>query len=105
MKIESYKLKNGETRYQFQIYLGVDNLTGKKIKTYRRGFKTKQQARLKYIELLENQNISKKISFKEVYEKWFEIYELTVKEATQKKFVIILEFISYQFLKMLNLKI
>jgi hypothetical protein len=32
--IKSYKLKNGETRYEFPAYLGVDPLTGKQKRTY-----------------------------------------------------------------------
>ncbi|WP_449443148.1 Arm DNA-binding domain-containing protein [Ureibacillus acetophenoni] len=43
--IKSYKLKNNETRYMFQLYIGVDPLTGKEQSTTRRGFKTKKEAK------------------------------------------------------------
>ncbi|MEM5672805.1 Arm DNA-binding domain-containing protein [Bacillus cereus] len=41
--IKAYNLKNGEKRYQFQIYIGIDPLTGKQQRTTRRGFKTKKK--------------------------------------------------------------
>lgn len=44
--IKSYSLQNGEKRYQFQVYVGVDPLTGKEQRTTRRGFKTKKEAQL-----------------------------------------------------------
>jgi len=28
-KIQSYELKNGQKRYMFQLYIGMDPLTGK----------------------------------------------------------------------------
>lgn len=36
--------KGGEKYYMFQVYLGKDKLTGKEIRTTRRGFKTKKEA-------------------------------------------------------------
>ena len=42
--IKSYTLKNNERRYMFQLYMGVDPLTGKERTTTRRGFKTKREA-------------------------------------------------------------
>ncbi|MCF7523353.1 Arm DNA-binding domain-containing protein [Levilactobacillus brevis] len=49
--IKKYQDKDGNTRYQFQIYLGTDPLTGKKKTTRRRGFKTKKKPRLYYQDL------------------------------------------------------
>ncbi|XSE67254.1 Arm DNA-binding domain-containing protein [Lactiplantibacillus plantarum] len=49
--IKKYQDKDGNTRYQFQVYLGVDPLTGKKKNTRRRGFKTKKKPRLHYQDL------------------------------------------------------
>ena len=43
--IKKYTMKNGETRYLFQTYLGVDPLTGKERRTTRRGFKTIKEAK------------------------------------------------------------
>ncbi len=33
MKITEYKKKNGATVYRSQVYLGIDVVTGKKVKT------------------------------------------------------------------------
>ena len=43
--IKKYTTKNGETRYLFQTYLGIDPLTGKERRTTRRGFKTMKEAK------------------------------------------------------------
>ena len=83
MKIESYKLKNGQTRYKFNIYLGIDALTGKEVRTNRRGFKTKKQAQIEYVRLL-NEGIPNKdnMSFEQITKEWLQLYESTVKPAT-----------------------
>lgn len=44
--IQEYNLKSGEKRFMFQLYIGVDPLTGKEQRTTRRGFKTKKEAEL-----------------------------------------------------------
>jgi len=44
--IKKYKKKDGSTAYMFQIYLGVDPISGKKKRTTKRGFKTQQEAKL-----------------------------------------------------------
>ncbi|WP_234969347.1 Arm DNA-binding domain-containing protein [Bacillus massilinigeriensis] len=44
--IESYKLKNGKKLYRFKVYLGIDPLTGKEIRTTRSKYKTKKEAEL-----------------------------------------------------------
>ena len=83
MKIESYKLKSGETRYKFSIYLGLDPLTRKEMRTTRRGFKTIKQAQIEYIKLSTDGIVNKEnTTFKEVATEWLSIYEDTVKPAT-----------------------
>ena len=42
--IKSYKKKNGTRAYKFKVYLGSDPITGKRIETTRRGFKTAREA-------------------------------------------------------------
>lgn len=42
--IKSYKKKNGTTAYKFKTYLGTDPVTGKRIETTRRGFKSVREA-------------------------------------------------------------
>lgn len=86
--IKKYTLKNGETRYLFQTYLGVDPLTGKERRTTRRGFKTikeaKQAERNLLLNVEENGLPSSKSEkpFKEVADLWFKNYKTTVKAST-----------------------
>lgn len=92
--IESYTLKNGEKLYRFQIYIGVDPLTGKEQRTTRSGFKKKKDAELALARLkLEIANGQfKKVqaeTYREVYDLWIKIYENTVEESTYVKTVSI----------------
>ncbi len=92
MNIQEHKLKNGKTTYWFRIYLGVDPLTGKKIQTVRRGFRSKREAETAYMRLkveAEGKTLTKRkrYKFKEMYEGWLPQYELTVKESTYGKTV------------------
>lgn len=84
MNIKSYKTKDGKTKYKFYAYVGTDILTGKRKRTNRSGFNSITEARKAYIELMDNENIGDRTTFKQVYDKWFEIYKLTVKESTIK---------------------
>ncbi|MDQ8229684.1 site-specific integrase [Enterococcus faecium] len=84
---EQYKKKNGKKLWKFQTYLGVDPLTGKQVRTTRRGFKTKKEAQLALTKLqleYENNglNKSKELTFQEVYDLWIVNYEQTVKESS-----------------------
>src|SRR5690625_2041467 len=85
--VKSYKLKNGEKRYKFQIYVGVDPLTGRERRTTRRGFKTQREARLERARLSlqsEDGTYGKKKAetFHELYDLWVKQYEKTVEEST-----------------------
>src|SRR5699024_5575503 len=86
--IKSYQLKNKEKRYMFQIYVGVNPLTGKEIRTTRRGFKTKKEASLALARLrieIDNGDYSsnkKPETYQEIYELWVKHYENTVEEST-----------------------
>lgn len=85
MNIKSYKDKDGKTKYKFFVYIGTDVVTGKRKRTNRQGFNTRHEAKLEYLKLIEESKlISNKVSFLEVYKKWWNIYKLTVKESTQK---------------------
>lgn len=88
--IESYKLKNGETRYKFQIYLGKDSLTGKDRRTTRSGFKTKKAAQLELsrIRLALNDGTFKNKqnkTYNDVYKLWIVQYQKTVEDSTYNK--------------------
>ena len=87
-RVREYTKKNGETLYKYQIYVGIDPLTGRKKRTTRRGFKTAYEANLdlKRLELdISNSTpIEKKksVKFRAIYELWFEDYKKTVREST-----------------------
>ncbi len=87
--INEYTKKDGSTAYQFNAYLGVDPVTGKKKRTTRRGFKTKKEARLalSQLELDVQKNgvqsvIRPRETFQSVYDLWVAQYKNTVKEST-----------------------
>lgn len=85
--IKDYKLKNGEVRYMFRLYMGVDSLTGKAMSTTRRGFKTKVEAQDALAELrvqVNNGTYKKRAveTYKDIYNIWVEIYEETVQDST-----------------------
>ncbi|MHA3850609.1 site-specific integrase [Lactiplantibacillus plantarum] len=86
--IKKYQDKDGNTRYQFQVYLGIDPQTGKKKSTRRRGFKSKSAARiaLSRIEVELQQEpvlpVDNNILFVDVYHEWYDQYINTVREST-----------------------
>ncbi|WP_322783467.1 tyrosine-type recombinase/integrase [Streptococcus danieliae] len=85
--IGQYK-KGGTTAYYFKAYHGIDPLSGKKIITKRRGFKTEREARLAEAKCLsdyEKKTFRAKnttTTFAQVYEIWKSHYKNTVKEST-----------------------
>lgn len=85
---KQYEKKDGSKAWEFQAYLGVNQMTGKPVKTTRRGFSTKKEAQLVLNRLLvdfENEGLKKvnATTFKEVYHLWLEHYKGTVKESTR----------------------
>ena len=83
------KNKKGDAfAYYFKAYHGIDPLTGKKIVTFRRGFKTEREARLAEAKCLSDyekktfRSRNTTTSFEQVYETWKEHYRNTVKEST-----------------------
>ena len=86
--VNKYLDKNGNTRYQFQLYMGIDPQTGNKKRTRRRGFRTKKEATLALSRLtleLESKGslpTENNILFSEVYSEWYEQYINTVREST-----------------------
>ncbi|MEX3624174.1 site-specific integrase [Viridibacillus arvi] len=85
--IESYTLNNGQKRYMFQLYIGVDPLTGKQKRTTRRGFKKIKEAELVLARI--KLEISKGTyqkqqpeTYQDIYDLWVKQYEKTVEEST-----------------------
>lgn len=90
--IESYTFKDGQKGYMFQLYIGVDPLTGKEQRTTRRGFKTQKEAQLALSRIrleIENGTFRKTTAetYQDMYELWIEQYKNTVEESTFVKTV------------------
>lgn len=86
--IKQYKLKSGERRYKFQIYLG-STTGGKSVVTTRAGFKTYREASIVFDQLklsgLKEHSENKQITVNELYRLWFESYKFQVKQSTANK--------------------
>ena len=87
--IKEYTTKKGSL-YKIVGYLGTDPLTGKQVNIDKRGFQTKQDAKLYLSQALldlENNkyldsNIHVSKTYQEVYEEWLLQYKNTVREST-----------------------
>lgn len=88
--ITKYELKNGQIRYKSNLYLGIDDATGKVVAPKKSGFKRHSDA-VKYETELKNDFLDngnsltkslKKYTFKDVFKLWFMQYKLSVKENT-----------------------
>lgn len=94
-RIKQYKDAKNRTRYMFQLYCGVNDKTGKKQVTRRRGFDTREKAllALQKLEYEVSQNgleqKQKRKKFAEIYEQWLVPYKKSVKESTWSSTVII----------------
>ncbi|HER0917640.1 TPA: site-specific integrase [Streptococcus pyogenes] len=89
MKIIEYKKKNGTIVYRANIYLGIDQVTGKKAKTSVTGRtrkEVKQKAKHAQDEFISNGYTVTKVvpikNYQELAELWLESYQLTVKPQT-----------------------
>ena len=113
MTITEYKKKNGTIVYRANIYLGVDQNTGKKVRTTvtaRTKKEVKQKAKRAMINFEKNGNtVKEKVAIKtyaELAELWWDSYKHTVKPNTQcmiKSFVknhLLPVFGSYQLKKL-----
>lgn len=90
MKITEYKKKDGTTVYRANIYLGIDQVTGKDVKTSitaRTRKEVKQKAKEAEIDFIQNGSTRFKETtiktYKELTELWWESYKHTVKPNTQ----------------------
>lgn len=103
--IKKYTTKNGETRYLFQTYLGIDPLTGKERRTTRRGFKTmkeaKQAERNLLLDVEENGfcSATERQTFEAVAQLWLESYQTTVKPTTYQNTKSYLEILVKDYFK------
>nr|DAK50334.1 MAG TPA: Integrase [Caudoviricetes sp.] len=90
MKITEVKKKNGATVYRASVYLGVDQVTGKKVKTKVKGRtqkEVKQKAKQEKIAFQQDGftrfQATSIASYQELAELWWESYKYTVKPNTQ----------------------
>ncbi|MGM0219046.1 site-specific integrase [Enterococcus sp. AZ126] len=90
--IKQYKKKDGSVRWMFQAYLGIDPTTRKSVKTTRRDFKTKKEAKKVLNKILNefetkkyNDSSTKIKTFKQLYEIWFHQHSLDIKATTQQR--------------------
>lgn len=94
--IKEYTKKNGQKSFYFNVYGGIDELTGKQRNIMRRGFNSVSEAKaaLKKVQSdiangKYNKNIIQKKNFKAIYELWLPNYKKTVKESTYASTVMI----------------
>lgn len=89
MKITEYTKKDGSTVYRSSVYLGIDTVTGKKVKTTISG-RTKRELKAKALQAQIDfekggSTVYKAVEIKtyaELVENWLETYCHTVKKAT-----------------------
>ncbi|MEK3680031.1 tyrosine-type recombinase/integrase [Lactobacillus crispatus] len=85
--IKPYKLKSGKKRYMFYIYLGQKN--GQKVQTFRRGFKSYEEADAVYKQLAATNPQDfvkqKQYTVDQLWNEWFKRYVLDVKPSTAQK--------------------
>ena len=96
--IKSYTTPSGNKRYKFTIYLGRDARTGRPRQIRKQGYKTEKQAKKDFLQIqvqIANGEYSpekqQRLKFKEVYEKWLDIYSNGIKESTLATTIRIIE--------------
>lgn len=93
--IKEYKNNKGETRYLLSVYLGRDALTGKEIRTTRRGLKSVKEAKILEsrikLNYVDGSTTLKKRKFREVYKQWLNHYQPSVKPNTYETQVRIID--------------
>jgi len=88
--INEYRLKNGQKRFRFQIYIGINPLTGKEERTTSSGYKSRKQAELALASMkleIEKGTFRKQHveTFSDVYNLWMNQYKKDVEKSTLGK--------------------
>lgn len=86
--IKKYTKKDGSLAYMFNVYLGVDPLTGKKKRTTRRGFNTQKEAKIALSKILVEVDdyglrSDENVTFEMVYQEWFKQHSKEIKATTR----------------------
>lgn len=89
MTISAYETKKGK-RWKFNAYVGTDPDTGKKIITSRGGFTSKREAEsalrtMRYEFDHKILRASTNATFRDVTERWLDVYKNTVRDSTYQK--------------------
>lgn len=88
---EKYQKKDGSYAWMFQTYLGVNPVTGKQMRTKRRGFNSLKEAKraekLLQVDVVEKgpSPVERAKTYKEIYLIWLDTYKETVSESTLNK--------------------
>lgn len=94
MKPRKYTTKSGETLWEYELFIGRDPITKKRIRKHVRGFPTKNEALISYSKLLEERDNNanaieqfklKEITIRELYGYWHAEYAPTVEASTISK--------------------
>ena len=88
--VKAYQKKNGIKAYMFKAYLGSDPITGKRIETTRRGFKSAREAQRALDRLRvdydkngwQNKKSHQIKTFDELFQTWQSVHAQTIKPAT-----------------------
>lgn len=91
--IKQYTKQDGTKLWMFQTYLGVNQATGKSVKTTRRGFNTKKEAQLELNRLLvdfekNGSTKNRSMTFEKLYILWFEQHKKDIKPTTEQRIKI-----------------
>lgn len=101
--IKEYKNKKGKTLFMFKIYLGMNLLTGRRMKTTRRGFKTKTAEKDAYTRMkadaLNGSITTSTQKYEDIYNKWIISYQKEVKHSTLKKNKTAIQKSYYSFIR------
>lgn len=87
--IKEYTTPSGKKRYGFNLYVGVDETTGRSIQIRKQGYKLKKEAQEAYLnyqlKVIKGEYIPESkghITFNKLYKMWLKIYRETVKTST-----------------------
>ncbi|MDT1958678.1 site-specific integrase [Carnobacterium divergens] len=88
--LKKYVKRNGTKAWQFQVYLGTNQVTGKPIKITRRNYSSKKEAQLALsrlqVDFEKNGLINNEhMTFNQLYLLWFEQHSKDIKETTKQR--------------------
>lgn len=91
MTPRKYKTSSGETRWEFELFIGRDPITKKRKRKHMRGFSSKNEALIAYSKALEErekgaysseQYDKRNITINDLYNEWIKEYAPTVEKST-----------------------